>query len=50
MEIASYTDLSSLARVVYSQARKGKFLADDVTKLVTAGKITSDEADFINGV
>lgn len=45
--ITAYSELSSLARVVYTQFKKGTFLADDVDKLLNAGKITQDEINFI---
>lgn len=45
--IETYNELSNLGRVVYTQFKKGNFSADDVDKLLNAGKITQDEVTFI---
>jgi hypothetical protein len=47
--IESYSELSATAKVVYSRYQAGVFAEDDVAKLLTAGKITEQESEFIKG-
>lgn len=45
--ITSYSQLSSLGKIIYSRYRAGTVTAIQVSSFVTSGKISQDEADFI---
>ena len=50
MVITSYSQLSSLGKIIYSRYRAGTVTLAQVQQFVTLGRITQDEADFILGV
>lgn len=50
MVVTSYSQLSSLGKIIYSRHRAGAITSTQVQQFVTLGKITQDEADFILGV
>lgn len=47
MAITSYSQLSSLGKIVYSRYRAGAITSTQVQSFVTLNKITQDEANFI---
>ena len=47
MTIESYDDLCPIAKIAYVQYCKGNFSQTKVEQLVTLGKITREEADWI---
>ena len=50
MVITSYSQLSSLGKIIYSRYRAGTITSAQVQQFVTLGRITQDEADFILSV
>ena len=50
MTITSYSQLSSLGKIIYYRANPPTITSAQVQQFVTLGRITQDEADFILGV
>ena len=50
MTITSYSQLSSLGKIIYVRYRGGTITSAQVQQFVTLGRITQDEADFILGI
>lgn len=45
--ITSYSQLSSLGKIIYTRYRAKTITINQVNQFVTLGKITQEEADFI---
>ncbi len=50
MTITSYSQLSSLGKIIYSRYRAEAITSAQVQQFVVLGRITQDEADFILGI
>ncbi len=48
--ITSYSQLSSLGKIIYARYRAKTITLNQVNQFVTLGKITQEEADFILGI
>ena len=45
-----YSDLSTIGKIAYSRYKAGTITSAQIAELVSAGKLTSDEKLFIEGV
>jgi hypothetical protein len=48
--MTTYKDLGPIATILYSKFKRGELVLDDITKLLTAERITENESDYLKGL